>query len=247
MEAKVKPIFLLADSQVLFLKESGSLFLDRIRKILDNGKKKGDIKAVYIGASNGDEPKFYDIFIAAMAQIGITNCRMIPSKPTSKDKNFLEKADLILLSGGDVDKGLIIIKKNGLDEIILERYHQGAVLMGVSAGAVQLGLKGWRLSKEEHYFLLDALKIVPYIIDVHDDEDWSKLNQAVNESGKYTKGFGIPSGGGDIFHEDWSMESVRHSITEYSFLDEGIKHSLIFPPDSGIDKRNIVSSIKDSA
>jgi cyanophycinase-like exopeptidase len=170
-----------------------------------------------------------------MAQIGITNCRMIPSNPVSEDRSFFNEADLILLAGGDTEKGMKIIRHNGFDEKMVERYHKGAVLMGVSAGAVQLGLKGWRIAEKEKYFLMDTLKIVPYVIDVHDNEDWARLHQAVGEEGKYTKGFGIPVGGGAVFHEDWSIEAIRHPLVEYSYLDVGLKHSLIFPPDSRLE------------
>jgi cyanophycinase-like exopeptidase len=244
-EAKVKPIFLFADSQVLFWKEKDGLFLNRVLSLLNEGNSRKEFKAAYIGASNGDKPEYYEIFVSAMAQIKITKCRMIPTKPSTEDKKYLSKADIILLAGGDIERGLKIIKNNGLHEKILEQYYNGAIVIGVSAGAVQLGLKGWRISKEKNYFLIDTFKIIPYVIDVHDEGDWSRLNQAVAESEKYTKGFGIPAGGGAIFHPDWSIEAVRHSLTEFSFLDDGIKQSIILPPDSNFEKnKNITAQIE---
>ncbi len=226
-----------ADSQVLFWTGKDGLFLNRVLSSLKEGSSRKKFKAAYIGASNDYKPEYYEIFVSAMTQIKIKNCRMIPSHPSPEDKKFLSKADIILLAGGDVEKGLKIIKNNGLHEIILEQYYNGAIIIGVSAGAVQLGLKGWRVSKENNFYLIETIKIIPYVIDVHDEGDWSRLNQAVAESEKYTKGFGIPAGGGAIFHPDWSIEAVRHSLTEFSYLDEGIKQSIILPPDSNFEKK----------
>ena len=52
MQVPIKPIFLLADSQLLFWKENENLFLKTIREHIDNENP----KAAYIGASNGDNP-----------------------------------------------------------------------------------------------------------------------------------------------------------------------------------------------
>ena len=93
-------MFLLADSQLLFLRDEGSLFLDRVRAALGP-----EPRAAYLGASNGDEPAFYDIFVAAMEGIGVRACRSVPSAPSEADRAFLEEASVILLAGGDADRG----------------------------------------------------------------------------------------------------------------------------------------------
>lgn len=223
-----KPIFLFADSQLLFWKNNECLFLNRIRDCIDQNKN--NIKAAYIGASNGDDPAYFDIFHHAMEQIEIINCRMIPSKPTTGDIDFLNLSDLILLAGGDVKKGWNIFMKNGLYKTITERYYEGAVIIGVSAGAVQLGLKGGYYEDNQHN-LIDTFKIVPFIIDVHDERnEWENLKINVKNGNDYCKGFGIPSGGGAIFYPDWSMEAVRHSLTEVFIENNKVKYSLIIPP-----------------
>src|SRR2546423_9704340 len=95
----IKPLYLLADSQLLFLRETEHAFMNRIREALDST----DPKAAYLGASNGDDPAFYSIFEAAMQSIGISQCRMVPVHPSADDLAFLQSADLVLLAGGDVE------------------------------------------------------------------------------------------------------------------------------------------------
>lgn len=224
-----QPIFLLADSQLLFWKNTEGFFLQRVADYLEKNKKIENIKAAYLGASNGDNPIFYDLFINSMGQIGISNSRMIPSQPTIKDVDFLRLADLILLAGGDVKKGLDVLKKNGCDKIITERYHNGGIIIGISAGAIQLGLKGWDNNRNPAN-LIDTFKIVPYVIDVHNEtNEWKRLEIAVENEDDYSKGFGIPYGGGAIFYPDWSIEAVCHPLTEVVIENDKIKQSIIIP------------------
>ena len=71
-------------------------------------------KAAYLGSSNGDAPEFYDLFVAAMGEIGIRDCRMIPSEPQPEDRSFLEEADLIIVQTEDA---LLIANRHQADAI----------------------------------------------------------------------------------------------------------------------------------
>jgi hypothetical protein len=222
----VKPIFLLADSQLLFWREeSGEPFLARARALLDADGETRAFKAAYLGASNGDAPEFYQLFVAAMEEIGIRDCRLIPSAPTPEDRSFLHQADLILLAGGDVELGWDVFELTGLREAVAQRYYGGSLLLGVSAGAVQLGLKGW--NEDEKIF--DTFRLVPFVIDVHDEPGWHRLSQIVPRAGEHARGFGIPTGGGALYHPDHSVEPVRHPLVEISQEDDGVRQSLLLP------------------
>jgi hypothetical protein len=97
--------------------------------------------------------------------------------------------------------------------------------MGVSAGAVQLGLKG---ADEQGMF--DTFRLVPFVVDAHDEPNWTQLTRVVPRAGEHVRGFGIPSGGGAIYHPDYSMEPVRHPVTEVSVDEEGqVRQALLFP------------------
>lgn len=228
---RLKPIFLFADSQLLFWQDQGELFLNRVRRVLDE-EPEGDHKAAYIGASNGDRPEFYDIFLAAMQGIHICECRMIPSQPAPDDYDYLDEADLILLAGGDVRQGWDVFRENGLSERIIERYYAGTVLMGVSAGAIQLGLKGWGESATAPEDAFSTFQLVPFVIDAHDEPEWRRLSQIVLKMGGYIRGLGIPAGGGVILYSDWSVEPVRRPLAEFTVCDDGLKRAMLFPPES---------------
>jgi peptidase E len=222
-----KPIYLFADSHLLFWKDGGHLFLDSIKEELGHDSP----KAAYVGASNGDEPAFYGIFEAAMEIIGIKDCRMIKSAPSEDDLTFVKHADLILLAGGDVEKGWRVFEQNGLARNISNRE---AVLIGVSAGAVQLGLYGWHKRDDSHSGLIDTFKLVPFIVGVHEeDADWEGLSSALCHARHDVEGLGIPAGGGVIYRADYSLEPVRKPAHFFRKVGDEIAHSIFSPGPGG--------------
>lgn len=225
LEVPIRPIFLFADSQPLFWRRDGELFLERVRRLLAGERP----KAAYVGASNGDQPEFYELFRGAMEGIGVTDTRMIPSEPAASDLEWFDEADLILLAGGDVRRGFRVMKRNGISQRLIERYYTGALLMGVSAGAVQLGLHGWA-EADGGLELFETFKLVPFLIDVHAEPDWLRLHRGLPETEEPTRGLGIPSGAGAILHPDLTLEPVRRPLVELERHDGEIRQSLIYPP-----------------
>ena len=122
----LQPLYLFADSQLLFWQRSGRLVLDAA---LDGLAWNTPIRAAYVGASNGDRLDFYEIFEAAMDAIGIAERRMIASSFGPADRAFLECAQLIVLAGGDVHLGWVTLEETGMKDVILDRYAKGAVLV----------------------------------------------------------------------------------------------------------------------
>lgn len=245
--SSIKPIFLLADSQLLFWRDGDEPFLRRARRLIDadGPPASGGPRAAYLGASNGDQPQFYDLFVGAMEQIGIGagDCRHVPAEPAPADREHLAGAELILLAGGDTRRGWEAWKAAGIDKLLVERYYAGALLLGISAGAVQLGLKGWETPADTApaadtataadaaagLRLFDTLSLVPFVVDVHDDGSWVRLVKAVSRAGEHGRGLGIPTGGGALYHPDYSVEPVRHPVVEVSLGESGPAQALLLP------------------
>jgi cyanophycinase len=202
----LQPIFLFADSQLLFWRDGGQLLLERV-------VTRSQPKAAYIGASNGDDPNFYAIFVAAMKAAGVSNCRMIPSAISEDDMAFLNDADIILLAGGDVEAGWSVFLNNGLSEHIVRRYSEGALLIGISAGAVQLGLCGLAADGS----LIETFKLVSYIMGAHEESDnWKTTRALLQLSGPGKTAIGLPFGGGAIYHPDQTVEALRKPFVKLS-------------------------------
>lgn len=229
MSLPVQPIYLLADSQLLFWDDNGVLLTDTMTRIV----RQSTTRAAYIGASNGDQPDFYSIFQAAMENVGIRDCQMIMSSFSQDDRAFLEQANIILLAGGEVGKGWNVMKETGMGETILSRHQEGALLIGVSAGAVQLGVFGWPEGDFSPADVFETLKLVPFVIGAHDEKaEWQTLKDVVRMMNGYVKGIGIPSGGGLVYYPDQSLAPIRHALYELALEDGAITQTLLLP-DSG--------------
>lgn len=220
-----KPIYLLADSQLLFWKEENDRwFSQRIREDMEAERE----QAAYIGASNGDEVQFYHIFCSAMESAGLSQCRMIPSQPSAEDMKFLEQAGLVLLSGGDVERGWRTLEENGVKDMILRKRYDGTVMVGVSAGAVQLGLGALTHAAQPHK--LETLRFAPFFVGAHEEnEDWWDLRALVNLAQGDVRAVGIPAGGGAIYHYDGTLEPIRKVLIELVKEDSQIKETSLLP------------------
>ena len=226
-----QPLYLFADSQLLFWKPQGKLLLEGVVA----GHADQAPAAAYIGASNGDREEFYSIFVAAMDAVGITDRRMIRASFDSEDRAFMERAQLVLLAGGDVQLGWNTFEKTGMKELILERYAQGATLVGISAGAVQLGRQTvFNTEESASLQLIDVFNLVPAIIDVHDEQhEWARLSRTIHMLEGTVSGIGIPTGGGIVAHPDGTLEALRRPADEFSWNGTRVKQSILLPVEKG--------------
>ena len=166
-----------------------------------------------------------------MEGVGIQNCRLIRAGFPAEDKKFLERADLILLAGGDIKRGWEVFERVGMKQSILQRYSEGAVLLGISAGAVQLGLLGWHgeyaASSDE---LFETFKLVPFVVGVHEEKDgWRNLRQILQLKNGTANGLGIPFGGGLIYHPNQTIEPIRMPVVLVSMENGKVAENLLFP------------------
>jgi cyanophycinase len=227
-----RPILLLADSQLLFWNVDGSPLLHGVPQALD--VEATAVNAAYLGASNGDEPAFYALFTAAMHAIGIANCCHVTAKPDEAQRAFLARAHIILLAGGDTWNGWQAFQAAGIVDVIRARYRSGAFLIGVSAGAIQLGTLGWRESDGEDVAVFETFALVPYAVSAHDEKsDWASLRSLVCTRVGACRGLGLPTGGGAFVHADGSIHPIRHPVYECWCSEQRVEHALLTPRHSG--------------
>lgn len=223
-----QPIFLLADSQLLFWQSGGMLWLEQLRRRLRPTTTQPPT-AAYIGASNGDLPVFYELFVSAMAGIQIRDCRHIPAQPTAADRAYLAQADLILLAGGDPWRGWAAMQTNELSAGLGMCYRRGTVLVGISAGAMHLGQLAWPEQGSPTPRSVATLGLVPYIVSAHAEPEWRDLRLIMRERAGH--GLGLRTGGGAIYYPNGTLEAVRQPLDLFIATGDGVQQQMIMPPD----------------
>jgi hypothetical protein len=108
----------------------------------------------------------------------------------------------------------------GLAEAVLERYGSGSVVIGISAGAVQLGRYGWEAGAGAPDGLFATFGLVPYVIGVREEgERWRALTRVVRRLGGSAIGIGIASDGGVVWHPEGRIEPIRVAAEEVRLED----------------------------
>jgi peptidase E len=220
MASAAQPLFLLADSQLLFWRSDGALWLEQARRQLRPPTPDRPQTAAYIGASNGDQPIFFELFRSAMAGIALDDCRHIHAQPSADERAYLAQADLILLAGGDPHLGWTALQASGLPALLQACYQRGATLLGISAGAMQLGQLAWPEHNPSAPAGIATLGLTPYVVSAHDEPAWSSLRQIIASDGQQRRGLGIRTGGGAIAYPDGRLAAVRQPLDLFS-IDAG--------------------------
>jgi hypothetical protein len=153
---------------------------------------------------------------------------MIPSQPSAEDMKFLEAAGLVLLAGGNVEHGWRTLEANGVRDVLHRKRYDGTVMVGISAGAVQLGLGAFTTAAQPQKF--ETLRFAPFFVGAHDeDQDWWDLRALVNLAHSDVRAVGIPAGAGAIYHYDGTLEPVRKPLLEIAKEDGEVKEHTLLP------------------
>jgi len=159
-------------------------------------------KAAYIGTANGDNFAFFQAMKLMLKKAGAAKVTLVHLAKEKADidtaKNTLATADVIFLSGGEVEDGMNWLKKYGLTGFLKDLYNKGKRFIGVSAGVIMMGSHWvhWDVEGDDSTSkLFDCLAFTPVLFDVHgEDEDWVELKAALKLLGPLSRAYGLPGG-----------------------------------------------------
>lgn len=136
----------------------------------------------YVGAASGDA-RWFEKIVQTMVfgpRARTHFVRLTEKKTkTSEAKSMLADADVIFVSGGDVEEGMRVIDERGLSPYFRELSRGGKIFEGVSAGSIMLGNHWVRFAHDDdhHGEVFDCLGVVPISFDAHDEKDgWTELH-----------------------------------------------------------------------
>ncbi len=201
----------------------------RIKSILaETGIKHPDV--AYIGTASDDDASFFKFaagFIRLAGAHSVAHVKLCDEKAdVNEAKSLLGKADVVFISGGDVEAGMRRLDHHHLVSFIKELYDKGAVFFGISAGSIMLGTRWVRWENPEDDSsaeLFDCMGIAPVVCDTHaEKEKWEELKVAINLMEDNSRGYGIPSGGTLRISPDGMIAALDKPVVCYGKTSAGV-------------------------
>ena len=100
----------------------------------------------YIGAASNDNRVFFMWITALLKKAGAGTVRLaaLASRRAdpAKARALLQEADLVFVSGGDVELGMSVLEQTGTAALLRELYQAGKPFIGLSAGSIMLA-RSW--------------------------------------------------------------------------------------------------------
>jgi peptidase E len=226
MNKDIKPVYLLAGGHGRHRKGPDPL-LEAVFKGF--GIKDPDV--AYTGTASGDDKDFFRFISASFTEAGaakVTHAVIATDNADlKKARTILEAADIIFVSGGDVEVGMEVLQQKNMLDFFNGLYRQGKPFFGISAGAIMLAKKWVRWpdpNNDDSAELFPCLDYAPIICDTHDEQGgWEELQAALKLEKKGVKGYGLASGSGIKVTADGAVETLGGTVFQYVRGDKKVE------------------------
>ncbi len=236
MTARKKPIHLLAGGRQA---DPNALNILLQHVFRDNGVLFPSI--AYIGTANGDDSFFFQRISNRFNKAGSKKVTQVliasDNADLGKAKEILRTADIVFISGGDVEEGMRILEEKNMAFFLRRLYETGKPFFGLSAGSIMLSKKWvrWRDPDDDSTAsLFSCLGFAPIICDTHGEQDnWEELQVALKLAENEMVGYGIVSGAAIKVHSNGTVEALSQPIHRYVRNANKIIRSSDLLPDKG--------------
>jgi len=178
----------------------------------------------YVGAASGDSQPFFSMISGYLRRCGAGRVTLAPlasrrGKP-EKARAILESADMVFISGGDVEAGMEVLEERQILPFLHELFERGKPFFGSSAGSIMLGRQWVRWEDPEDDAtagLFPCMGLAPIVCDTHGEaEEWEELCTLLRLTQEGTFGYGIPTGAGLCVCPDGTLEALGAPVHCYA-------------------------------
>ncbi|MFA5308753.1 MAG: Type 1 glutamine amidotransferase-like domain-containing protein [Dehalococcoidales bacterium] len=213
-----RPVFLLAGGR-----HSRSSKPDPLLQAVFRGFGIASPSVAYSGTASGDDKSFFSFIAGSFTAAGagkVTHAMIAPDgADLKKAQKILEAADIVFISGGDVEAGMEVLQAKNLVGFFNDLYRRGKPFFGISAGAIMLATKWVRWTDPNDNSSAEffpCLGYAPVICDTHDEQGgWEELQAALMLEKAGVKGYGLASGSGVRVKPDGGVEAVGGTVYQY--------------------------------
>lgn len=180
-------------------------------------------KVAYVGTASDDDAWFFNFITKELRAAGADRINHALITPANADlkkaQNILTSADIVFISGGDVERGMEILQEKGMVDFLSQLYQRGKPFFGVSAGSIMLAKEWirWRDPNDDATAeVFPCLGLAPVICDTHaEEDDWQELRALLALEPENVKGYGIPSGAAIKVSPDGKVEAFGGATAQY--------------------------------
>jgi peptidase E len=216
--SSLKPVYLFAGGRPRNAQTLNPLFKEVFR---ESGKTSPTI--AYVGAASDDSKAFFlmmSTFLKGAGSGKIRHAIVSPEKADlKKAQDIINLADIVYISGGDVEHGMQVLQEKNITDFLVELYKQGKPFFGISAGSIMLAKEWirWRNPDDDSTAeVFPCLGIAPMICDTHGEEDgWEELQALLQLEQDDVKGYGIVSGTAIKVFPDGRIEALGGAVHQY--------------------------------
>lgn len=194
----------------------------------------------YVGAASGDDKSFFKMIAGLMRICGAGDVELAPLAgrrvKLDKTRSILERADMIFISGGDVEEGMEVLEERGMLPFLRELHQGGKPFFGLSAGSIMLA-REWIVwddpNDDSTSSAFSCMGFAPVLCDTHaESEGWEELRALLLISPEGTSGYGIPTGAGLCVHPGGELEALGMPVSCFAKIDRVVKRRPDLVPDA---------------
>ena len=192
----------------------------------------------YVGAASGDSQPFFSMISAYLRRCGagrVTLASLASRRgKLEKVRAILESADMVFISGGDVEAGMEVLEERQILPFLRELFETGKPFFGSSAGSIMLG-KEWVQWEDPDddatASLFPCMGFAPIVCDTHGEaEEWEELRSLLRLTDEGTLGYGIPTGAGLCVFPDGGLEVLGAPVHRYAHGGGAVVRNADLPP-----------------
>lgn len=184
----------------------------------------------YVGTASRDDDAFRFWFTGLLQKAGAGEVTLAPlcgrRGDPEKAKAILGASDLVFISGGDVDEGIIRLEEKGMAGFLHRLHRSGKPFCGVSAGSIMLAQKWvrWRdPSNGGSAEIFSCLGLAPILCDTHGEgDDWEELKTLLGLSPVGSMGYGIASGSAIVVEPDRTVSALGGEAGRFQKRADGV-------------------------
>jgi len=149
----------------------------------------------YIGAATEDDSGFLERMSRFLRESGAGGLHLAPADDAAEATRVLAGADMVFVSGGDVELGMRLLGKSGLIPLLHQHFERGVPFFGLSAGSIMLA-REWVRWRDPHddatAETFPCLGLAPVFCDTHGEEQhWEELCALLQLEEDGAVGYGI--------------------------------------------------------